>query len=305
MRRWTLDRLITWGGSLVVVVLLLVVGGYASWRVLRATERELEKRAGSVAHTLASQVVDPILIEDQPTLVEVLRKAVKTERDLRYAFVIDRPGAVVGHTFEVGFPIELFETMVREPSSGLRSGATATELHPPPSLRSTRFDSNEGLLLDVAVPLLEGQLGWLHVGFSRGKVLAETRRVAAVLAGALVLALGLMLLGARAIGKRVGAPLAELGRVASRVPGGGVVPEDFHVEGTAEVRELAQAFATMVAELRRLEADRKATARQMSSAERLAAVGELAAGLAHEVINPLDGVIECVRGHRMCPSPER
>ena len=34
---------------------------------------------------------------------------------------------------------------------------------------------------------------------------------------------------------------------------------------------------------------------RMVQAEQLAAVGELAAGLAHEIINPLDGMLECLR----------
>lgn len=295
MRPWTLGRLITWGGSARVLVLVLVVGGYASWRVLQATERELQERAKGVARTLAAQVLDPVLTENQLTLVEILRQATKTEPDVRYAFVASSRGRVLAHTFEDGFPVALLEAAVPRLSSPAVPGAEADPPPAQPSPNSVRFDSSEGPLLDVAVPLFEGQLGWLHVGFSRRQVVAEGRRVTVVLVGAFAVALGLMLWMARAIGRRVGAPLAELGRVASRVPSGGVLPEDFHVEGTAEVRELAQAFATMVADLRQLEAEREATARKMSSTERLAAVGELAAGLAHEVINPLDGVIECVR----------
>jgi len=297
---WTLDRLIAWGGFAVVVVLVLAVGGYTSWRVIQARERELEERAEGVARTLAAQVLDPVLTESQLTLAHVLRQATRTDPDVRYAFVVSSPGRVLGHTFEGGFPVALLATVAPAvPYTGEPATGSGRPTSPPSPPRSLRFGSSEGPLLDVAVPLFGGQLGWLHVGLSRREVVAESRRVAAVLVAAFVLALGVMLLTARAIGRRVGAPLAELGRVASRVPTGGVLPEGFPREGTAEVRELAQAFSAMVVELQRLEAEREATARKMSSAERLAAVGELAAGLAHEVINPLG------RRHRVCPSPER
>lgn len=297
-RAWTLNRLITWGGSAVVVVLVVAVGGYASWRVLRATEQEVQKRAESVARTLAVQVLDSVLTENRLTLVETLRQATRTEPDLRYAFVVDRRGVMTGHTFEEGFPTALLTVVSGKPATTRAADSAAR-----PRLWSLRFDSNEGPLLDVAAPLLEGRLGWLHVGMSRREVMAESRRVTAFLVGAFALALGLMLWVARAVGRRVGAPLAELGRVASRVPSGEVAAEDFRLEGTAEVRELASAFAAMVTELRRLEAEREATARKMTSTERLAALGELAAGLAHEVINPLDGVIECVR--HLSADPEK
>jgi C4-dicarboxylate-specific signal transduction histidine kinase len=75
------------------------------------------------------------------------------------------------------------------------------------------------------------------------------------------------------------------------LPQGTPVPKG----GTAEVATLCRAFARMVGELREAEEERASTARQMASAERLAALGEVAAGLAHEINNPLDGVMACVR----------
>jgi C4-dicarboxylate-specific signal transduction histidine kinase len=51
----------------------------------------------------------------------------------------------------------------------------------------------------------------------------------------------------------------------------------------------------MVRRLEQLEQDRTVTQESMIHAERLAALGEIAAGLAHEIHNPLDGMLECVR----------
>ena len=157
---WTLDRLIAWGGFAVVVVLALAVGGYTSWRVIQARERELEERAKGVARTLAAQVLDPVLTENPLTLTQTLRHVTKTDPDVRYAFVVSSPGRVLGHTFEEGFPVALLETVAPTVPSSAAPVTEVSEPLSPSSPRSVRFGSSDGPLLDVAVPLFEGQLGW-------------------------------------------------------------------------------------------------------------------------------------------------
>ncbi len=70
---------------------------------------------------------------------------------------------------------------------------------------------------------------------------------------------------------------------------------ELKVSGTREVESLAKGFTDMVRRLELSERDRVATQERMIHTERLAALGELAAGLAHEVHNPLDGMQECLR----------
>jgi len=67
------------------------------------------------------------------------------------------------------------------------------------------------------------------------------------------------------------------------------------VSGTHEVESLARSFGVMANRLESLERDRQAAQERLIHTERLAAFGEMAAGLAHEIRNPVDGMLECVR----------
>ena len=111
------------------------------------------------------------------------------------------------------------------------------------------------------------------------EVFEETaRRGTAVL---VVMAL-LALLATAALTTRMTRSLRSLSEAASAVSSGDLsrsVPE----AGTDEVGAVARAFNTMTENLRR-------TLRQLAGRESLAAVGEFAAGLAHEVRNPLTAV---------------
>jgi len=90
------------------------------------------------------------------------------------------------------------------------------------------------------------------------------------------------LLATAALTTRMTRSLRRLSEAASAVSSGDLsrsVPE----AGTDEVSTVARAFNTMTENLRR-------TLRQLAGRESLAAVGEFAAGLAHEVRNPLTAV---------------
>jgi two-component system NtrC family sensor kinase len=123
---------------------------------------------------------------------------------------------------------------------------------------------------------------------------------------ALVVALGV---GA-VLGRRVTRPVARLSRAAATIAAGDYaapVPVDEH--GTDEIADLGRAFGRMTAEIRRRDeeirewnrelqtrveertAELKAAQDQILRTRRLAALGSLGAGLAHELNNPMTAIV--------------
>ncbi|MEY6430854.1 HAMP domain-containing sensor histidine kinase [Thioalkalicoccus limnaeus] len=96
-------------------------------------------------------------------------------------------------------------------------------------------------------------------------------------------------------GRRMVAPLARLTDCMARV--GKEDPRQMNCRlefGDGEIGRLGRQFLAMIAAL----AEKEALERQMIQAERLAAVGRVAAGVAHEVNNPLGGMLLAIDTYR-------
>ncbi len=133
--------------------------------------------------------------------------------------------------------------------------------------------------------------GWLELRFDRSPVVAARRGLARTMGLAAALALVAMLLIAYwLLGREAIHPLQRLVDAMRRAEHGELaVRAD---EGRPdELGVAARGFEATLSALRRSQAELEAFYRErMARAERFAAVGELATGLAHEIKNPLAGL---------------
>lgn len=85
--------------------------------------------------------------------------------------------------------------------------------------------------------------------------------------------------------------IAELTR-AARAIGKGIFPEKIEIKTRDEMADLAKAFQYMIDSIKKRDEELKKYAeRTIAEAERLAIIGQLAAGVAHEINNPLTGIL--------------
>jgi signal transduction histidine kinase len=138
-----------------------------------------------------------------------------------------------------------------------------------------------------------------RVGLGRLAVVAEVPRAEALRAGrdlgrrTVLLGLGIVFVGILAsyfMGRRITAPLRHLEAAARRI-GAGELGTQVRVEGRGETAELAAAFNRMSAELADREARLSDAHIQIARADKLSAVGEIAASVAHEVKNPVAAIV--------------
>ena len=160
-------------------------------------------------------------------------------------------------------------------------------------------------LIEVRTPLISGEefFGTLAVGFSLEPVERQARDVAkrAILV-ALALMLGNSIMTALYVETLI-RPILYLNETMKKAGEGNLTVRAPTRLGD-EVAELAGVFNRMMDELEASREREELQRAQLAHTEKMAAVGTLAAGVAHEVNNPLAGVLASIENMRDNPDDE-
>jgi two-component system NtrC family sensor kinase len=181
----------------------------------------------------------------------------------------------------------------------------ALQIHNPASWFSPSADTGYSVIVTVPVTLRGQFAGALQARFSLADVrhrMAGARKL--IFAYSLVFGIILVLFGFYLLNRTVVRPLKQLTEKTCKVAGGDL-EQNLPVEGTREIAALADSFNTMTAALResRLQTEQhieslkkantelQSTRDELVRSEKMASVGHLAAGMAHEIGNPLGALV--------------
>jgi signal transduction histidine kinase len=280
--------------ALVIITAVLVTGAL----VLRERDelrRDLIGHSHGVARLLAKTLVEPIVHDDAWRAYEIINAPFHSGDDdapaqtAEIVMVLDARHMIYVSTRPTEYPMLANPAHIDpEYASVQQAVADAASLEP------TAIVAPASGKLYLVLPILADgiELGTLVMGYS-GSVF-RPRFVALVQRAGLVTAavLALLLPAGWLFGRLVAQPLVDLAGAMGRV-GPHLAGETEYVHryrSRDEIGRLGLEFQRMLVGLRRKEE----LERQMIASDRLAAIGRLTAGIAHEINNPLGGMLNAI-----------
>jgi hypothetical protein len=237
----------------------------------------VEKRALVMAEALAGSVTSDLLTYNYVSIEQTLDQF-KKKPDLVYALVLDKEGNVAAQ-FIPHYPL----SQLLERRNNLKTDkAIVDELHLPGTERETVYD----VKLPVMIEGSQETWGVVRLGVSLQGMRQEITRTRWQIAGFVFLGLLVGSVGSIFLARRTARPIQALMRGVAAV-GRGEFDHRIEIASRDELGQLSASFNEMIAQLSRV----RDLEDRLRRADRLAALGTMAAGIAHDIRNPLTSIL--------------
>jgi signal transduction histidine kinase len=264
--------------ALVIAASMIAVGGLILKEEKKILETELQNKGRNLAEIMSHHIIEPFLYEERHNMFSLLRESmIGKENIIVFAEVYDKNGEAIVTVYKD----ERFRKMQLPPY----------DFENP--IDDIYIQEDKSLpIYYISLPISIEK--YRAIGFIRMCITKEflyntlkSIKQKIYLLAAAVTFIGIML--GLYMARKVLKPILILSKGVRRV-GEGEVGVEIPVVGEGEIKELALSFNKMSRKLKELIDDIKAAQGNLVRTEKLYAIGEFSAGVAHEIRNPLSSI---------------
>lgn len=276
--------------TLAIILLMGVIGYLAVEREKAILYGEAEQQGRLLGETLAIPVLNDLIYERLGLVEEgglldnyIMEIFSRRDLDMLYLMILDENGKVVSHN-----DITEYGKVYADPLTLAAREAEVTVIQ--------RFESMGHTALDIGVPLSIGKKRWGTLKLGMSLVKAE-REIIATIQLIVMFTLFLIVAGFLIIillSRRFIRPITRLADTMEQARGD-YLDVKVEVKGRDELAVLGERFNSMIERIRQANEEIRKTHEKMVQSEKLASIGILASGVAHEINNPLGGLFNCLQ----------
>jgi len=228
-----------------LLLLSIIIGVIMIRSTVSLLDQQIEKRGLEVASYTATLCSNDVLLDDRYALFDLIKKTQNNTDDIRYIFIADSAGHPLAHTFADGFPAGL--PLPASPVSGIEEDS---------GYQIVRYDSNEGPIREVVAPIVNGTIGYVHVGMSENNTQLLLRKKIHELVITTLFICFLAAAAATYLAALIIRPLRRLAVAAEQIRHGNFAVQA-DIKNEDEVGHLSRVFNTMAASLREKDVENK------------------------------------------------
>lgn len=284
----------------ITIILLMAIIGYMTVKREKAIlYGEVERQGRVLGETLAIPIINDLIYERLGLVEEgglldnyVMEIFNKRDVDLLYIAILGENGKVISHN-----NIMEYGNIYSDP---ITKNTLASDK---PIVQ--RFLNRGHSALDFGIPLSIGKKRWgtLKFGISLKNVERET---VAMVNRIVILTIVLLIVGFSIIlllSKRFISPITQLANIMEKTRGD-YLDVKVNIQGHDELAILGERFNSMIDRIRQANEELKKAHEKMVQSEKLASIGILASGIAHEINNPLGGLFNCLQMLKKNDNPD-